>query len=36
MSNKPEKDFEYTAGMDLADSIALIAVMALVCVVFFI
>jgi hypothetical protein len=30
------KDFEYTAGMDLADSIGLIVVCALLCVVFFI
>lgn len=31
-----EQDFEYTAGMDLADSIGLIAVCALLCVIFFI
>jgi hypothetical protein len=33
---KEEKDFEYTAGMDLADSIGLIVVCALLCIVFFI
>jgi hypothetical protein len=31
-----DKDFEYTIGMDIADSIALIVCMALVCLVFFI
>ena len=31
-----DKDFEYTAGMDFADSVGLIVIMALVCLVIFI
>jgi hypothetical protein len=29
-------DFEYTTGMDIADTLALILIMALLCLVFFI
>ena len=31
-----DKEFEYTSGMDVADSIGLIVVCALICLVFFI
>ena len=33
---EPSKDHVYTTGMDVADSVALILIMALVCVVIFI